>query len=185
MRLFVAVELEPVLKRSLSNVVRRLDAFRGDVRFVREEQMHVTVKFLGEVAAENVAAVSEACGQSAARSQRFELELTRCGCFPKGGDVRVIWGGSDELPAGLQACVEECESRLEGLGFPPEQRPFSAHVTVGRVKYDKSGGRLRQAVEALRVDRTCQMVDSLTLFESRLTRDGAKYAVVSRHRFSE
>ena len=120
LRLFVAIELGPDLKRSLQAMIDGLSEFRGTVRWVTKEQMHVTLKFLGEVGREKVAAVCEACKKVASSCQPFEFRLDTSGCFPPEGRVRVIWGGSSDTCPELLACASGCEDAFEKLGF--EQR---------------------------------------------------------------
>ncbi len=185
MRLFVAIELEDALKRSLFAMIDGLSEFRRDVRWVKAEQMHLTVKFLGEVASEDLGQVQDACGQSAAGCGPFTLAIDGAGCFGPRGKVRVIWGGMKSPPPELLDYAAGCEDALAELGFEREQRPFSAHMTIGRVRDDRSGGRLREAVETLRTRETSQNVDTITLFQSELRPEGARYTVLGRYPFGQ
>ncbi len=185
MRVFVAIELEHALKRSLLRVGEALSAFRKDVRWVKESQMHVTLKFLGEVDDGRVSDVCDACRQAAARSTSFTLSLDGCGCFPPHGKVRVVWGGTTTTPGELVDCALGCEDALANLGFDREQRPFAAHMTVGRVRNDRTNGRLREAVEATTLRSASQWVNSLTVFQSVLQPHGPQYTPIGRFRFGK
>ena len=183
MRLFVAIELSPDLKRLLQAMIDGLSEFRSTVRWVTKEQMHVTLKFLGEVGHEKVAAVCEACETAASKSRPFEFGLHTTGCFPPKGRVRVIWGGSSDTCPDLLACASACEDAFEKLGFAREGRPFSAHMTIGRVRQDDTQGRLRMAVSEMAVRPVRQNADSMTLFQSVLSPRGARYSVVGQYPF--
>ncbi len=183
MRVFVAIELEQPLKTSLGKLTDALSAFRKDVRWVKPHQMHLTLKFLGEVADDRVPALCDAAREVAAASTPFTLELDRCGCFPPKGKVRVIWGGTDSCPGELLDCAARGEDAYENLGFARERRPFAAHMTVGRVRDDRSDGRMRDAIDALEINRARQSVDSITVIQSVLGPAGASYSALGRFRF--
>jgi 2'-5' RNA ligase len=184
-RLFAAIELSDRLKKSLHGLVDRLSAFDRDVRWVKRDQMHVTLKFLGEVADGDAPRISDALATLAAECAPFDVTLDTCGCFPPRGKVRVIWGGMSEPPGALMDCAKRCEEACADLGFPREKRPFAAHVTVGRVRDDRTNGRLRGAIEKLRPAAVDQRVESVTLFQSELRPEGARYVAMGRFPFGE
>jgi 2'-5' RNA ligase len=184
-RLFVAIELDHPIKRTLLHIAEGLKDFRRTVRWASEHQMHLTLKFLGEVPDDKVPAVSDACARVAAQCKPFEFVLNSAGCFPRDGRVRIVWGGCSFTPGELAECVGKCEDAFETLGFARENRPFTPHVTIGRVKVDDTRGRLRRAVEALRVTRVTEHVQSMTLFQSILSPAGARYVVVGTFPFGE
>ena len=184
MRLFIAIELNPSVKRLMLSAIQRLAEFRNTVRWVTEAQMHLTMKFLGDVPDQKVADICDTCARVAAECEPFELTVDRCGCFPIGGRVRVIWCG----PQGEAPTAAKCAARLDDacaeLGLDPETRPFSAHLTLGRVRDDHTNGRLREAVQRLQPGSAAQPVDKLTLFQSTLSPRGPNYAALGRFPFS-
>ncbi|MEE9295589.1 MAG: RNA 2',3'-cyclic phosphodiesterase [Phycisphaerae bacterium] len=180
-RVFVAIELEQPLKRVLLNMIDGLSASGRDVRWVRQEQMHLTLKFLGDVPDEKVAEVCDVCSEAAGGCRTFPLAIDRCGCFPPQGRVRVIWGGMATPPAELIDCARRSEEGFEALGYARESRPFSAHMTIGRVRNDKTGGRLRGAVQGLTIGSASQTVERLTVFQSTLQPSGAQYTVLGQY----
>ena len=149
------------------------------VRWVPPPQLHLTVKFLGDVGDRNVPGVVDAVMRAAAESPPFEMELSGCGCFPPGGPVRIVWVGGSEPSGALNHCVERVERELEPLGFPRERRPFSPHLTMGRVREDRTNGRLRSAVEAQKFAATPVSVSSVTVMSSVLSPRGPTYAPVA------
>jgi 2'-5' RNA ligase len=179
MRIFVAIDLDPTLKRKLEDLARTLKRTGADVRWADGRGMHLTLKFLGEVGPEAVPAVVEALRKTVSVQARFRLALRGTGTFPEGRAPRVLWVGVEEAPPlmGLQKAVE---SALESQGFPAEARPFHPHLTLGRVK---GPARVADAVAELGRHAADAFGDmeaaKLTLFESVLRPQGADYRVVA------
>ena len=184
MRLFVAIELTDEVRDALREVQGALGRAADGVRWVRPEQLHMTVKFLGETPDGEVPRVAEAVARSAARSRAFEMQLTECGCFPPRGPIRIVWVGTHDGSRALQECVEAVEEEIDGIGFPKESRPFSAHLTIGRAKEGRSTEGVRSAVEGGKVKPVRQSVEELTLMSSVLSPKGPTYSVVTKARLS-
>ena len=183
MRLFIAIELDHAVKRVMLKTVDRLAEFRNTVRWVPESRMHLTMKFLGDVPDEQVSDVGDACARVASACETFEMVVDRCGCFPTGGGVRVIWCGSQGVSPTVAACAARLDEACGELGFEPETRPFSAHITIGRVRDDRTNGRLRDAVQRLQPGSAAQAVAKLTLFQSTLSPRGPSYTALGRFPF--
>ncbi|MFH0983460.1 MAG: RNA 2',3'-cyclic phosphodiesterase [Planctomycetota bacterium] len=183
MRLFVAIELSAEVKAALRDTQRALAAFDRAVRWVNSDQMHLTLKFLGEVPDGRVEEICATTASVAGTSSAFEMLVGGCGCFPPKGTVRVVWVGVDEPRGLLATCSTLCEAEYEKIGFAREHRPFSPHLTLGRVREDRTGGKLREAVSGVHVASCRQGANELCVVQSTLTPHGAKYAVVSRHPF--
>ncbi len=182
MRLFVAIELSDAVRQALKNVQEALRPKCPDVRWVRPEQLHLTVKFLGEVNDRDVAGVCAAISKAAAVSGGFSMRVRDCGCFPERGAVRIVWAGVQEASGFLKTCVDATEGALAEVGFAREVRPFSPHITIGRVREDRSRGAIRFAVQSHQYAEVEQEVASLTLMASELSPKGPTYSVVSRAR---
>lgn len=180
MRLFVALTLSDETVRALTVAQGELERSCRGVRWVKPEQLHVTMKFLGEVADANVPEVCDALAMAAGECSSASVEIGNCGCFPPRGPVRIVWAG---MTAGGEEPVQwarQLEDAMESIGFAREQRPFSPHITIGRVKVDNSGGRIRAAVEGHRFGPIGQRFDGLTLMSSVLSPSGPSYTAVSR-----
>lgn len=187
MRLFVAVELDEAVRREAARVARTLAAAldrqgtgRG-VAWVAAENLHLTLQFLGEVDAPTARIVADRVSEPLA-IPAFDVALGGLGTFPPAGPPRVIWVGVTEGAGQLAASHAEVSRRLDGLGFPRENQPFRAHLTLGRVKAPL-GRHVSEILAGTSVAREARCrVDHLTLFESRLSPRGATYSVVATAR---
>jgi 2'-5' RNA ligase len=142
--------------------------------------LHLTVKFLGEVPDSDVGAVAEAVARGAGAAEPFTMTISGNGCFPPRGAVRIVWAGTQEPSGVLLQGVEAINGELERAGYPRERRRFSPHITIGRVREDRSGGKIRAAVDAFAFQEIEQPVSSVTLMQSVLTPKGPIYTPVSR-----
>ena len=183
MRVFVGVELDAVLRETVAWWVtegRRL-VERTRVRWVRPEAAHVTLHFLGEV--ETTAAPALVARLSAPyKTAPFEMTLGGVGLFPRPERPRVVWLGLTTGAGSLQALHRETAERLASVGFDPEARPCTPHVTLGRVR----GSLRRETVRALTElgggPRGRGRVRGVTLFESRTGPEGSTYTVLATGR---
>ena len=178
MRLFVAFLLSDEARALLRTLRAGLSRFDADVRWTVPEQWHVTVKFLGDMPDRDVSVVGEALVEGAKEASPFRMTVGGTGCFPPRGPVRIVWAGAADESGGMDNAVKSIQVPLEACGFPPENRPWTGHITVGRVQQDRSGDRLRDAVAALPMGTVAQDIDSVTLMASALSPRGATYSKV-------
>jgi len=178
LRLFVAILLDDEVRTALGRVQQTLDRRCDGVRWVRTDQLHVTVKFLGDVDDRDVSAVTEAIAAGAADGAETTMTVSGAGCFPPRGGVRIVWAGASDEGGALARAAEAINGRLEALGFEAERRRWSPHITIGRVKFDKSAGRVRSAVEQASYPSLMQPVDSVSLMSSVLSPKGPTYDTV-------
>ncbi|MGC8958319.1 MAG: RNA 2',3'-cyclic phosphodiesterase [Chloroflexia bacterium] len=148
-RTFIAIELPEEVRRGLARVQGELKRSHPPVRWVAPEKIHVTLKFLGEIPAEQVEIVCQVTDRVAASAAPFELEAAGAGVFPNRRRPRVVWVGvQGDLPA-LHALQTGLERELAQAGFPEEERPFSPHLTLGRVQDRASPAEARALGEAV------------------------------------
>jgi 2'-5' RNA ligase len=189
MRLFVAVELSAAMRdeaaRVASGLAERFGAnARRAVTWVSPDKMHLTLRFIGEVQA---AAAKELARRLAVPfdTASFALTVRGVGAFPHSGPPRVIWLGITEGAAALARLHDVVEQRLEGLGLVREDRPFRAHLTLGRVKAPIAPGARQVLASLSDVDIGSCEVTEVTLFESRLSPRGATYTVLAKGSLKE
>jgi 2'-5' RNA ligase len=184
-RVFVALNFPRSVRQELWDATAPLRALELPVRWVREEGLHLTLKFLGEVAAEREAELVAALGRAAAGARPLSLVVRGLGVFPDVRRPRVVWLGVEGEPA-LELLQHRVEQEFGPLGFPPEGRPFRPHLTLGRAA---RGARPRElagleaALGRVRVEAAA-LVETLDLMESTLKRDGAVYQVRHSERLS-
>ncbi len=184
-RLFVALEPPDPVRRRLAAAAAALRRAAGraeaDVRWVATDNLHLTLQFLGAVPEERVSAVAGALTEAAAGARPLSLEVTGAGGFPSARRPRVVWLGlGGDVPA-LSALVEDVGRRLAALGFPPEARPFSPHLTVGRARDPRGAPGLGGALAArAQADGFAWRATELVLFESHLSPRGPRYEAILR-----
>jgi 2'-5' RNA ligase len=180
MRCFVAVALPPDVRKLLVQVQDALRRSDAHVKWVEEENLHLSLKFLGELDPDAVATLKGALSIEALQWTRMDLTYEGVGTFPERGLPRVVWAGcSGDLPklAALAGAVERC---AEQVGVPRERHPFAAHLTLGRVKSDRNVKRLMSAIENQRhVPLGKDTVKEFVLYESTLTDRGPEYEALS------
>jgi 2'-5' RNA ligase len=183
-RAFVALALPANARAATAAVQRRLmDAAGRDspVRWVRAEAIHLTLSFLGQIPERRVAEITAALAEAIRGRHALPVVLHGAGAFPTVERPRVIWLGLDDPSGALVALQAEVVRRLAELGFRPEERPFSPHLTLGRVAnearaQDRRFDRLRQALAGLQnaTAETAVLTD-LVLMQSRLSSAGSEY----------
>ncbi len=175
-RTFIALPLPKTVLDQIRDVQERLKKERFSVRWVRPESIHLTLKFLGEIAEGELEGVAEAMKAAASQNRPCSLLAKGLGVFPGVKNPRVLWVGvaGDTVP--LVKIQSDLESQLESKGYPREKRPFKSHLTIGRVK-----GRIdpKGLAEALRehADFSTPSFEAgeLVLFKSDLKPSGAVY----------
>jgi len=181
MRCFLAIALPEDIQRQLTHLQERLGSQVRGVRWTRTDHIHLTIKFLGEVPDRDIPSVCELASTITARYKPFKLEVGRTGCFPPRGPARIVWVGIPDPPRALIDCQRDCETRYAELGFKAENRPYHAHLTIGRVKDMRADREIRLAVEnEQRFDAGRFLAEELILFQSVLERSGPIYTVVAR-----
>jgi RNA 2',3'-cyclic 3'-phosphodiesterase len=174
MRLFAGI---PVVDGARRELIKLLGAMRDSgwpVRWVREEGLHLTLKFYGEVAPERLEVIQESVRLAGQGTGRLALRLGELGAFPSEGRPRVLWVRIEAPPA-LALLQDRLERGGEAIGFPPEGAPYQAHVTLGRVREGH-----RAPAHGLDEFRDAYARDSfvatqLVLYESVLTTEGPRY----------
>jgi 2'-5' RNA ligase len=178
MRLFIGVPLPAAARDAASRVLRQLKSHEWPVRWVRDESLHVTLKFFGEVTSDRVDAIAEMLAFATKDMKPMVLAMRGIGVFPALQRPRVLHLDL-EAGADLELLQDRIERGGDRLGFSPEGRPFRPHVTLGRVK---EGQRLpsgwHQALERLPLGHSF-IADRVVLYESRLLEGRPAYSAFS------
>jgi 2'-5' RNA ligase len=173
-RTFLAVEVAPAIHAALVDLKRELSHTGAAVRWVRDEGLHATVKFLGRVPAARLPVLRDAVTDAVGAMPPLRAAVRRLGMFPNPKRPRVIWVGLDCQP--LTAVAAAVDRALAPLGFAAENRPYHAHITLGRVKELRGWAPLDAALAAHCNDDFGETaIDQLVAYRSDLRRDGAVY----------
>lgn len=176
MRTFIAVELPQHVKAALEEVQKELKETGADVRWVRPESIHLTLKFLGEIDEESVVRIRKVMEGVASAHRPFEVEVKGMGCFPNLKQPRVIWVGVLDRQKALASLQEGVEEAVGLLGFEREERPFRPHLTLGRVRTAKGRQALLERMGSMLGQEFGTFeVHSVILFKSDLHPSGARY----------
>ena len=182
-RVFVAVGISDEAREQLISAMERIrrDVPQG-IQWANPDGMHLTLKFLGNIPAPAVAPLLECLGPVGAKASPFPLQLAGLGMFPNRRKPRVLWagvGGDLDALARLQRAAEEA---INGLGYPPEQRPFRPHITLGRPRRSVSDAQLARigsVVSALAPPHPVGwQTESVDVMQSELRPSGARYTVL-------
>ncbi len=180
-RSFIAVELPGELKQALAELQRKLNSSGSlPVKWVDPGNIHLTLKFLGDIDADSPAKIIKALEEAANGITSFNIEVSELGVFPNMNRIQVIWVGLHGELEKLGQLQKRLETGLKPLGFPPENRPFTPHLTLARVRdYARPEERqkLGQIIAAANFEGKYTIkVTAVNLMRSRLTPEGPIYS---------
>ncbi|PUA31516.1 MAG: 2'-5' RNA ligase [Candidatus Terraquivivens tikiterensis] len=175
-RCFIAVEVsEPSIVEKVSAVQSRLESTGADIKLVEHDNLHLTLWFLGEIAEPRLRQVMEAMRK--VRFNKFSINLRGIGYFPGGGRINVIWIGVEDPSGSLKSIHSQLVRLLEPIGFKPEDREFTPHLTICRVKSVRDKSRLVSTIKDVEsMEFGSQPVEKLYLKRSVLTPKGPIYS---------
>ncbi|MFH1117516.1 MAG: RNA 2',3'-cyclic phosphodiesterase [Pseudomonadota bacterium] len=180
-RAFTAIEIPESAKSFLSGIESDLKRVGADVKWVKPESIHLTLKFLGDVRTDRVPVFEADLGPMFLAFHPFEIRISGVGAFPDLRRPRVIWAGLDDPSGGLVPLARQVEDIFLVHGFNREKRGFNPHLTVGRVRSAKGQYDLVEAVrERMDIVGPVFPVQSVVLFQSILRPTGAVYRALSR-----
>ncbi len=177
-RTFVAIDISEEARRSLAKMIAELQGMADGLRWVKPESVHLTLKFLGEVAEERLPQLETALRESARGIAPFTYTLTRTGCFPNCRRPRVLWVGVDNPGKEIFRLQRQIEEQFVKLDFPAEKRPFTAHLTVARVKRPFGMERMLQIFREYQLHAEPVEVTEVRLMRSQLKPSGAEYSAI-------
>ncbi len=189
-RAFIAIELGNSIRAELASIQAKLKTAGADIKWVAPENIHLTLKFLGNVEREKITAIKNALDTITPQTQPFSISLSEINAFPNLNSPRVVWVGVGQCMDGasrpsnqhanLTLLTSEIEEQLEKLGFPKEARPFFAHLTLGRARSPKGREKLKEIIEDINkcrglINQTPARISHISLFQSTLTPAGPIY----------
>lgn len=184
LRTFIAIELPDALKQQLTAIQQELKPLRERISWSKPDNIHLTIKFLGDVESEMVAIVAGALTEIAEKQRSFEFTVKGLGGFPSIRRPRVLWAGVDDRSKELANLAKKIDDELIHFGFSRENRKFAPHLTLGRVKAPP-GNSFIQTFQQLNFDGGSVVVNQIVLFKSDLKPSGATYTPLATASFQD
>lgn len=180
-RTFIAVTASPEIRRAAIKLTDLLRPAAGDVKWVAPENLHWTLRFLGEVEELEIPAICSAVSTAVVELESFDLEARGAGAFPAADRPRTLWIGSGAGAQAMVALHAAIQKKLDRLGYRGEHRRFVPHITLGRAGRSARPRPLVRELAALaEFDAGAMLVDEVTVFSSQLGPGGPTYEVLSR-----
>lgn len=180
LRAFIAVEIPPAIQQAILHETESLRRTLGTelVRWVPVENLHLTLKFFGDISSAHVDTITDMLTAEAGRVARFPIRVSGLGSFPTPKRARVLWVGLN-APAALTSLQHGVESAAARLGYEAEERPFSPHLTIGRVRQQATASDQQAIAKALKRTSIGDLgeteISAVHLYKSDLRREGAVY----------
>jgi len=175
-RAFIAIKLPGKITLSISKIQEDLRSYGFKIKWVRPENIHLTLKFLGNVDRADTEKIGSAISESVKTDTPLSIITKGIGVFPNIKRPRVIWTGVAEQHNRLAGLQGHLDDHLESIGFPREKRPFKGHLTIGRIKQRVDSNRLMEAMkECAKFEPEAFIVNEIILFKSELNPTGAVY----------
>jgi 2'-5' RNA ligase len=149
--------------------------------WARDENLHLTIKFLGDTPIARAEALSQAAARAVATIQAFELIVEGCGSFPLHGPARVLWIAINDPSGNLAQLYRELEKECAGEGFAREERVFHPHLTIARLRKPQGARRLAEAHKMLGFEGIAFRVSELRVIRSELLPEGSRHTLISKH----
>jgi RNA 2',3'-cyclic 3'-phosphodiesterase len=186
-RMFIAIELPAIIRENLIAHINHLRQAFPEVRasWSREENLHLTLKFLGDIPVKRVEGLSGATGRAARSFPPFELALNGCGAFPLKGQPRVLWIGIEDQSASLARLHRALEDECVAARFERDTRPFHPHLTIARLRERAGAHQLATLHKASPTAAQLITVSDLSVVRSELRSEGSRHTIVERHRFGQ
>jgi RNA 2',3'-cyclic 3'-phosphodiesterase len=180
MRVFIAIELPDEVKDALAALQNELRKVQTEIGWTKPENLHLTLKFLGEVEADRLSDVNQACAAAVARVSPFSIGVQDTGVFPTLKQPRVLWVGLAEGLAELQTLHKKLDENLHALGFAQETRAFKPHLTLGRVKSLKNVSEVTAKLLAYHLPELSFHAHELVVMQSQLHPAGSIYTPLAK-----
>ncbi|MBU3912059.1 MAG: RNA 2',3'-cyclic phosphodiesterase [Candidatus Omnitrophica bacterium] len=185
-RAFIAIEISPASKLKISELIDQLKRSGSDVKWVNDTQMHLTLKFLGNIEQDKIPEISGALKDIASKAVVFQIIFSGIGAFPDINRPRVIWLGIEKGADNLKKLAGHIEDKMKNLGFTKEGRCYKAHLTLGRVRSQKNIQELAKNInETYAKTESTMKINRLILFQSTLTPKGAIYTLLQEFPLSK
>lgn len=180
LRTFIAVDLPNDIHNALQELQNNLKDSMPDVRWTKYGNIHLTLKFLGDVELSRIEKISKSIQYIADGYSQFNIGLAKVGAFPSSRKPSIIWVGIEEGSEKVAEIAGRIESSMEKLGFPMEKRPFKPHLTIGRVRELNHPAIMAKSLENNEIGKIGEFrVEKISLIKSQLDPSGSIYTTLS------
>ena len=185
-RIFIAIELPGNVRKCIADHIDCLRSSVPDARasWGREDNLHLTLKFLGDIPITNLEQLSAAASIGASKVEPFEIVVAGCGAFPPRGQPRVLWIGIDDPSSKLSELNRALEDECANAGFAREPRVFHPHLTIARIRQPRRSRQLAAKHQEIGFNRESFGVLEISVIRSELRSEGSKHTTISRHTVS-
>jgi 2'-5' RNA ligase len=182
-RIFCAVELPDEVRARLQEHIVRLRKEVPDAAasWSRVENIHLTLKFFGNVEVDRIANISAAATRTTEQFSTFEIEVGKTGVFPRPSRAQVLWIGVNDLSGNLSALQKTFETECAAAGFEKEDRAYHPHLTIARLRKPESARRLAETHLNMNFEPIAVKLNDLIIFRSELSSKGSRYTALSHH----
>lgn len=184
MRSFIAIELSQEFKNFLEHIQSKLKPAGADVRWIEPKNIHLTLKFLGDIDDLQLTQISEILEKVSKKMSRFSIGLSSLGLFPGPNSPRIIWMGIGQGNQQTKEIAQELEEELSRIGIAKEERAFTSHITIGRVKSNLNRDKLVRKItevetEVEKLKPALLPITEISLLKSTLTPKGPIYEILT------
>lgn len=183
-RLFIAFPLAEEVRNRIESLITALRTVDKNVKWVKAENLHMTLRFLGDTEERLIDRLSELIDTVATGHSPVRTALAEVGCFPNMARPRVIWIGHDDPDQSLGKIARQIELKVRELRFPKEKRRFTPHLTIGRMRRPDGSATIGPALQDLSFEPISIAYDRISLYKSTLTPGGPIYEVLHEARLS-
>ena len=179
MRTFIAINLDDSIKEAIEKSAAPLRDLKAKIKWVEKENLHLTLRFLGEVRPEIIPDIDRAVKRSCRGVAPFEMALKGMGCFPENRAPRIVWVAVENGVEKVRALAESLKKELSGLPVKSEERAFKAHITIARIKRMADVAAFRSEIKKRKeLFLGSHTITSVELMESTLSASGPHYSVI-------
>jgi 2'-5' RNA ligase len=179
-RSFIAVDIPEAVRDKLDGLLFKLKNSQADVKWVKSKSIHITLKFLGDVEEARLPQIKEIMENAVKNVQPFTVSIEGTGAFPDDRRPRVLWVGVQKGFETLIRLAADLDSQLAALGFELEKRPYSPHLTLGRVRSPKQIDTVIDMMHSMTFHAGDFLNEDILLMRSDLRPDGAVYTVLEK-----
>jgi 2'-5' RNA ligase len=187
LRTFIAIDVPSAVLDTIIRIQHRFKSLGLHASWVKPGNIHLTLKFLGNTDPDRIPGIQNKLTEALASFEPFQLSLDSTGVFPNTKNPRVLWIGLKDEEESLNPLQTTIKNALESMGFPKEQKTFSPHLTLARIKSPKGKEKLKDELDAVNqegIDPHPFEVDEIHLYESQLTPKGSIYTVLANFKLN-